>query len=74
MTRTKKLRLIEFLAIGVLMGLGEDLIAVTVSTGERITWDIVWIVLPVAVVFAFISEIVVDHPKFWEKFLPEKKA
>lgn len=73
MTRTKKLRLLEFLVIGVAMGLVEDLIVVTLATGERLSWHIVWVVLVVAVPFAFISEIVVDSPKFWEKLFHQKK-
>lgn len=73
MKRTRKLRLLEFLLIGVGMGLAEDLIAVAFATGEPITPRVVWIVLLIAIPFAFLSEIVVDHPRFWEVLWPERK-
>ncbi len=72
MTRTKKLRIIEFLLIGVIMGFLEDLIAVTLATDAQINFRIIWIILLVALPFAFISEVVVDNPRFWEKFFPNK--
>lgn len=64
--RTKTIRFIEFLSVGVFMGIAEDLIAVYFATGEKITPDVFWIVFVVALPFAFISEYIVDHPKFWK--------
>ncbi len=55
-------RLSEFFIIGILMGTAEDLIAVYASTGE-FNWHILWIVALVAVPFAIISELIVDHYK-----------
>jgi len=72
MSRSKKIRLLEFLVIGVFMGVLEDLIAVLVATDSELNFRIVWIVLLVAVPFAFVSEIVVDHPRFWEHVFPRK--
>jgi hypothetical protein len=68
MKKKKYLRVIEFLVVGVAMGLIEDLIAVRLATDASIDWQVVWVVLLVAIPFAFISEVVVDHPKFWELF------
>ena len=48
------------------MGVMEDVIAVWFSTGEKITFRVVWIVFLVALPFAIISEYVVDHPRFWK--------
>ena len=59
-------RTMEFLVIGLIMGVSEDLLAVWLSTGEPITWSVLGIVVAVALPFAFISEYVVDHPKFWQ--------
>lgn len=73
MKRSKKIRILEFLLIGVIMGVAEDLIAVSLSTGESISWRVIAIVVMVAIPFAFISEVVVDHPLFWEKLWPRKK-
>ncbi len=58
-------RLLEFIVIGLVMGVAEDLLAVWFSTGEPITWNVLAIVFVIALPFAFISEYVVDHPKFW---------
>ena len=73
MSRSKKIRLLEFLVIGVFMGVLEDLIAVLVATDSDLNFRIFWVVLLVAVPFAFISEIVVDHPRFWERIFPKQK-
>ena len=59
-------RTLEFLVIGLVMGVTEDLLAVWLSTGEPITWSVLGIVIVVALPFAFLSEYVVDHPKFWQ--------
>jgi hypothetical protein len=69
----KKIRILEFLLIGVIMGLGEDLLAIVVATDTKIDFSIIWVVLLVAIPFAFISEVVVDHPKFWEKIFGKPK-
>jgi len=58
-------RLLEFVIIGLVMGISEDLLAVWLSTGEAINWQVFGIVFAVALPFAFLSEFVVDHPKFW---------
>jgi hypothetical protein len=60
-------RLLEFVVIGLAMGITEDLLAVWISTGEPITWSVFGIVVAIALPFAFLSEYVVDHPKFWKR-------
>ncbi|MBI4034183.1 MAG: hypothetical protein HY378_01385 [Candidatus Brennerbacteria bacterium] len=67
--RNKTLRFIEFFLVGVIMGVAEDILAVSLSTGERITFKVIWIVFLVALPFAIISEYVVDHPRFWKTIL-----
>ncbi len=73
--KSKKLHILEFVLIGVIMGTTEDLLAVILATDADFTWGILWIVLMVSIPFAFISELVVDHPKFWKIFFKngEKK-
>jgi len=60
-------RLLEFLIIGVVMGIIEDLIAVGATTGVTITWKVIGIIALVAIPFAVISELVVDHFKPFHK-------
>lgn len=73
MTRTKKIRLIEFLVIGLIFGVGEDWFAIFLTTGQYPPVSRLWILFLVALSFAVISELVVDHPRFWELIWPEKK-
>lgn len=67
--RKRTIRFIEFLLIGLLMGVFEDALVVYFVTGEKITFHTIWIVFLVALPFAFLSEYVVDHPKFWKSVL-----
>jgi len=52
---------LEFLIFGIIMGIVEDVIAITFSTGEPITWKIIGIVTLVAIPFAIIGELIVDR-------------
>ena len=52
---------LEFVIFGVAMGIVEDVLAVTLSTGEPITWNIIIIVTAVAIPFAAIGELIVDR-------------
>jgi len=67
MRHKKKIRFLEFLLIGVIMGLIEDILAILLATDAQINFKVIWIVLLVAIPFAYISEIIVDKPTFWEK-------
>ncbi len=62
---------LEFLLVGVVFGLAEDLLAIAFATDAKITWEVVGIVFLVSIPFAIISELIVDHPKFWS-FLKKK--
>ena len=67
-----KVRLVEFFVIGVLFGVAEDLLAIWLATDGGFEWKYLGIAAIVAIPFAFISEIVVDHPNFWKHILPMK--
>jgi hypothetical protein len=67
-------RLLEFFIVGIAMGIFEDVLAVWAVTGEKITFSQFWIVFMIALPFAFISEWVVDHPRFPHHFLPFLKS
>ncbi|MBW3010901.1 hypothetical protein KY326_01640 [Candidatus Woesearchaeota archaeon] len=51
---------LEFLVFGVVMGIFEDLIAVSLVTGELITLRTIIIVTLVAIPFAAFGELIVD--------------
>ncbi|MDO8561096.1 MAG: hypothetical protein Q7R91_02680 [bacterium] len=64
--RKRTLRVVEFLIVGVLFGLIEDILAVEAVAHIQITPRVILIILAVAVPFAVLSELIVDHPRFWE--------
>lgn len=64
-------RFVEFLLVGVVMGVAEDLLAVKLSTGVMIDLRVLMIVTLVAIPFAAFSELIVDKEDF--KFLNRKK-
>ena len=59
---------LEFLVFGILIGTVEDLIAISLTTEAEITWDVVKIVVLVAIPFAFLGEVLVDKVDFVEIF------
>lgn len=65
-------RFLEFFVIGVVFGLGEDLLAIKVTTGADITSEMVWLTLLIAFPFAIFTELIVDHPDFWRKLIPSR--
>ncbi len=71
--KKKLTRLLEFAIIGLAMGMVEDLLAVKLVSDEPINFKVIFIVFMVALPFAFISEFVVDHPKFWQTIFRNKK-
>lgn len=73
------MRFLEFLIVGVAMGLVEDIIAIKLTTGAVIDSHVIWIALLVAIPFAAFSELIVDwnHIKFlrkmWETQTPKRR-
>ena len=63
---------LEFLIFGVIMGIVEDLIAVTLITGEPITTEIIGLVTLVAIPFAIIGELIVDYQDLIDCTLTDK--
>ena len=66
----------EFLLFGLVIGVTEDLVAVHLTTGETITWEMVGIVVMLAIPFAIIGELVADHVDFvkvYERIIGKRK-
>lgn len=70
--RINNVRLIEFFVVGVICGVIEDLIAILLATGGTFELRHLFVAIIVALPFALVSEIIVDHPDFWKKILPSK--
>lgn len=65
----RKLRIIEFLIIGLVVNSLDNVIAVKYAAGAELTWDILGKIFIFVVPFAILSELVVDHPKFWKSVM-----
>jgi len=72
--RKMLVRFLEFFVIGVVFGLGEDLLAIHFATDATINMKTVWITFLVALPFAIFTELIVDHPGFWRKLIPFKNG
>jgi hypothetical protein len=57
-------RFLEFFVIGIVFGVTEDVLAVVIATDAAVTPDVIGIVVIIAIPFAVLSELVVDHPRF----------
>lgn len=57
-------RFLEFFIVGLLLGVVEDLIAITLATEKAIDIRVFVIAFLVAFPFAIFSELIVDHDKF----------
>lgn len=64
-------RFLEFFIVGVVFGVAEDLIAISLATDKSIDSRVFIIAFLVAFPFAVVSEIIVDHDKF-RNFLRRK--
>lgn len=75
--KRRTLRIVEFLIVGVLFGLIEDVIAVKAVSEAVIDFRVVMTILVIAIPFAIVSELIVDHPRFWTALRlhhPEKET
>lgn len=61
MKRRHIARFLEFLVIGILMGITEDLIAMWLTTDEPFTLELIGVVILVAIPFAAFAELVIDR-------------
>jgi hypothetical protein len=67
-------RFLEFLVVGIVLGVLEDLLAVKFATGEEITFEVILVVFAVALPFAAFSELFVDREDFAPDWMLEKFA
>lgn len=63
---------LEFMIFGMIMGVVEDLIAISILTGEIFTLNTIWIVTLITFPFAILGEIFIDR-KDWFAFIKTKK-
>ena len=66
MERRHVYRFLEFLLVGFIMGIAEDIIAIHFATDAAITMEVIVVAALVALPFAVFSELIIDwkHIKF----------
>ena len=65
----RKLRIIEFLLIGLIFNSLDNIIAVKYAAGAELNLDVLSRIFIFVVPFAILSELIVDHPDFWKKVM-----
>jgi hypothetical protein len=68
-----KLRILEFVVAGIILDLVESIISIKLATDTTLNPKIFFITLLVVIPFAIITELVIDHPEFWNRVLRLKK-
>lgn len=61
-----KRRILEFIIAGLIIDTAENLISIKLSTGAHLTKEVFFITFLVVIPFSVITELIIDHPKFWD--------
>lgn len=64
-----KLRILEFVVAGILLDLIENIISIKLTTGATLKPKVFLVTLLVVVPFAVVTELIIDHPRFWGRIL-----
>ncbi len=62
-----KIRILEFIVAGILLDLVENAIVMRVTTGESMALTEMGVAMLVIIPFAVLTELVIDHPRFWHR-------
>lgn len=65
----RKLRIVEFILIGLFFNALDNIVAVKYAAGAELNSDVLWRIFVFVIPFAVLSELVVDHPDFWKKIM-----
>ena len=68
-----KIRILEFVVAGIILDLIENIISIKLTTQAALNVRIFLVTLVVVIPFAVLTELVIDHPNFWNKVLRLKK-
>jgi hypothetical protein len=69
MHRNAWLRILEFVVAGVLLDLLETATVFRVTAGRSLVLKEIGLAILVIIPFAIITEIIIDHPRFWHRLL-----
>lgn len=62
-----KVRILEFIIAGILVDLVENAVVLKVTTGQLLTLEQIGVAILVIIPFAILTEVVIDHPRFWHR-------
>jgi hypothetical protein len=68
-----KLRILEFVIAGLVLDLTENIISIKLATDAELNAKVFLIAFMVVIPFAIVTELIIDHPEFWNKVLRLKK-
>lgn len=68
-----KLRILEFVVAGLVLDLTENIISIKLATDAELNPKVFLIAFLVVIPFAIVTELVIDHPEFWNRVLRLKK-
>lgn len=66
---TRKLRIIEFIIIGLIANSLDNIVAIRYAAKAALTPAVLAKLFLFVIPFAILSELIVDHPKFWKKVM-----
>ncbi len=64
-----KLRIIEFIIIGLVANSLDNIVAIRFAAGAELTLAVLGKIFLLVIPFAVLSELIVDHPDFWKKVM-----
>jgi hypothetical protein len=67
-----KIRILEFIVAGILLDLVENMIVFKAAAGRVLVWEEIGVAVLVVIPFAVLSELVIDHPRFWHRLFRQK--
>lgn len=62
-----KIRILEFIVAGVLLDLIENAVVFKAASGRALALNEVGVAILVIIPFAVLTELVIDHPRFWHR-------
>ncbi len=62
-----KVRILEFIVAGILLDLIENTIVFRAAAGRALEWKEIGTAVLVIIPFAILTELVIDHPRFWHR-------
>lgn len=68
-----KIRILEFVVAGLILDLTENIISIKLTTDAELSPKIFMVAFLVVVPFAILTELIIDHPDFWNRVLRLKK-